>query len=316
MMKMMLGNMKHGSLLLCGLFFMSSCIDEDLSGCPPFSKDIVLSYQLEIAQDVELGFSSDITSLHLGFWNTPVSLTSETFLKENDIPDDLLFSVTLPVDNYSHIAIANDDGKEGNYTAFGSSLENVVLEGNYLGSDTVSVSDRPVYSGSLSMNMEMNYENERYNVILSTVSSKYIIKVNHPSTLKDIKCYIKGIKQGYYSWNRLWVYSEKLVADATEYVESSEANDFTEYCFYTFPTYGIPSKAGEMQDGWWKLYFYSKLGDKIVQHIFTVKEPVMAGNVFEGTFSITEQSGEAVDVSAGVEIDTDWEPGNDFNIEM
>ena len=90
----------------------------------------------------------------------------------------------------------------------------------------------------------------------------------------------------------------------------------SDFEFYAFPTQVPAMRATPLEPGWWKLYLYSELGDKIVEHIFTIKEPVEPGQVFEATFNVTEQGGEAVDVEAGVEFDPDWEPGGDFEIEM
>lgn len=47
-----------------------------------------------------------------------------------------------------------------------------------------------------------------------------------------------------------------------------------------------------------------------------MKEPIEAGRVLDATFTITEEGGEAIDVTAGVEINTDWKPGNDYEWEM
>lgn len=310
-------NMFYGSLLIAGMSSLTSCIDEDMSDCPPFSKEIVITYQLEVAQDVELGFSNDVNSLHLGFWNTPSSLFRERVIPKSEFPQDLIFRVTLPVDNYSHIAMANCEQQDGTHSPFPQKLADAVLKRNNILPDTTTAAAQPAYTGNLVMNMAMNYDNEIYKVTLSPASAKYVIHVNHPETLKDMKCFIQGTKAGYAGWEQVWLENGKLVTDASEFVTRADTGENTEFSFYAFPTAGnIAVKAGEMQDGWWKLYFYSKLGDKIVQHIFTVKEPVAAGQVFEGTFNVTEQGGESVDVETGVEFDPDWKPGNDFDIEM
>ena len=47
-----------------------------------------------------------------------------------------------------------------------------------------------------------------------------------------------------------------------------------------------------------------------------MEDPIRAGRVLEATFNISDGSGEAVDVTAGVEINTDWKPGNDYDQEM
>lgn len=310
-------NLFYGSLLLCCAGCLASCIDEDMSDCPPFSKEIVITYQLEMAQDVDLGFGTEMESLHLGFWNTPSSLYSERIIPESDLPEDLIFRVTLPVDNYSHIAMANCVQHDGSHISLGQNLENAAFRRIFVQPDTVMAAEHPGYSGNLVMDMGMNYGDETYRVLLSPVSSKYEIHVNHPATLTGMKCFVQGTKESYLGWGQEWTGSGNTVTDASAFAARETSGESTEFTFYTFPTTGEKVvRSGEMQPGWWKLYFYSELGDKTVQHIFTVKEPVAAGKVFKGTFNVTEQGGEAVDVNAGVEFDPDWKPGNDFDIEM
>lgn len=306
----------YSLLFLPSVLFLSSCIDEDTSDCPPFSKEVVITYQLEVAEDVDQGFSSDINSLHLGFWDTPLSLHTDQLKDKSEFPDDLVFRVTLPVNNYSHIAVANSAQHDGTFNTYPDKIADAVYRRNYVLTDTVFASVHPAYAGNLVMNMGMNYEDETYKVVLTAVSSKYVIRVNHPSSLKNIRCYISGIKQGHSCWDRTWVENDKLVTDASAHCKEStgEASCFS---FYAFPTAETAAtKADGTQEGWWKLYFYSELENKTIQHIFTVKQPVAPGQVFDATFSLTEQGGEAVDVDAGVEFDPDWKPGNDFDIDI
>lgn len=164
------------------------------------------------------------------------------------------------------------------------------------------------------MNMEKGFETDHYEVLLTAASSKYVLHVNRPATLKNMKCYIQGTKQSYAAWDKVWAYNEKVRTNASAYGTHGETT--SDFEFYAFPTQVPAMRATPLEPGWWKLYFYSELGDKIVEHIFTIKEPVEPGRVFEATFNVTEQGGEAVDVDAGVEFDPDWEPGGDFDIEM
>lgn len=319
-MKMMhRNNIFYGSLLLISMSGMTSCIDEDLSDCPPFEKEVDVTYQLEVAQDVDLGFSNDVNSLHLGFWNTPSSLYRERTFSKSEFPENLIFHVTLPVDNYSHVAMANCEQQDGSHMPFPKNLADVAFYRTLISQDTIAADAQPAYTGNLVMDMGMNYDNETYRVMLSPVSAKYVIHVNHPSTLKDVRCFIQGTKSGYTGWEQTWLANEKLVTDASRFAQRGGDDMTTGFSFYAFPTLdevAVRAADAEMQEGWWKLYFYSRLDDKIVQHIFTVKQPVAAGQVFEGTFNVTEQGGESVDVETGVEFDPDWNPGNDFDIEM
>lgn len=290
----------------------SSCIDEDLSDCPPATKDAEILYKLEVAQDVALGFSDEVHSLHLGFWNTPSSLFREVVVPQESLPADMIFRVTIPVDNYSHIAVANgENSADGAYVPYPSNLSEALVSQPTSTADVISATGIPAYVGSLQMNMEKGFETDHYEVLLTAASSKYVLHVNRPETLKNMKCYIQGTKQSYAAWDKVWAYNENVRTNASAYGTHGETT--SDFEFYAFPTQVSVQRATPLEPGWWKLYLYSELGDKIVEHIFTIKEPVEPGQVFEATFNVTEQGGEAVDVDAGVEFNPDWQPGGDHD---
>ena len=305
-------NIFYGSCLLLSVMGFTSCIDEDLSDCPPATKDAEILYKLEVAQDVALGFSDEVHSLHLGFWNTPSSLFREDVIPQESLPADMIFRVTIPVDNYSHIAVANGESSTvGAYSPFPSNLSEALVSQPTSTADVISATCIPAYVGTLQMNMKKGFETDHYEVLLTAASSKYVLHVNRPATLKNMKCYIQGTKQSYAAWNKVWAYNEKVRTNASAYGTHGETT--SDFEFYAFPTQVSVQRATPLEPGWWKLYLYSELGDKIVEHIFTIKEPVEPGQVFEATFNVTEQGGEAVDVDAGVEFNPDWQPGGDHD---
>lgn len=309
---MMQKNIFYGSCLLLSVMGFTSCIDEDLSDCPPATKDAEILYKLEVAQDVALGFSDEVHSLHLGFWNTPSSLFREDVIPQESLPADMIFRVTIPVDNYSHIAVANGESSTvGAYSPFPSNLSEALVSQPTSTADVISATGIPAYVGTLQMNMKKGFETDHYEVLLTAASSKYVLHVNRPVTLKNMKCYIQGTKQSYAAWDKVWAYNEKVRTNASAYGTHGETT--SDFEFYAFPTQVSVQRATPLEPGWWKLYLYSELGDKIVEHIFTIKEPVEPGQVFEATFNVTEQGGEAVDVDAGVEFNPDWQPGGDHD---
>lgn len=305
-------NIFYGSCLLLSVMGFTSCIDEDLSDCPPATKDVEILYKLEVAQDVALGFSDEVHSLHLGFWNSPSSLFREDVIPQESLPADMIFRVTIPVDNYSHIAVANgEQSVDGAYSSYSSNLSEALVSQPTSTADVILATGNPAYVGTLQMNMQKGFETDYYEVLLTAASSKYVLHVNRPATLKNMKCYIQGTKQSYAPWDKVWAFNENVRTNASAYGTHGETTSNFE--FYAFPTQVPVQRATPMEPGWWKLYFYSELGDKVVEHIFTIKVPVEPGRVFEATFNVTEQGGEAVDVDAGVEFDPDWQPGGDHD---
>lgn len=224
----------------------------------------------------------------------------------------MIFRVTIPVDNYSHIAVANgEQSANGAYSSYPSNLSEALVSQPTSTADVISATGNPAYVGTLQMNMQKGFETDYYEVLLTAASSKYVLHVNRPATLKNMKCYIQGTKQSYAPWDKVWAFNENVRTNASAYGTHGETT--SDFEFYAFPTQVPVQRATQMEPGWWKLYFYSELGDKVVEHIFTIKEPVEPGRVFEATFNVTEQGGEAVDVDAGVEFDPDWQPGGDHD---
>ena len=88
---------------------LTACVDEDLSDCPPNveMREITVSYQIDLQHGVDPEFEAELLSLHLGFWNSPQNLYRDLVFQPEDMPEELFFKVTLPVDNYDHLAVAN-----------------------------------------------------------------------------------------------------------------------------------------------------------------------------------------------------------------
>lgn len=297
---------------------LAACVDEDLSGCPldVETREITVSYQIDLHEGVDPGFDNELHSLHLGFWNSPQSLYRDLVFQPADMPEELVFKVTLPVDNYDHLAVANhnNDRVGGGLHAFGQTLAEVAVDETPIAPDTIKALAYAPFAGRLSMRLE-DEGTEHYTVLMSPVAGKVVLHVNHPATMKNIKCYLSRTQHGFKCWEGTFFGNDRLRTDATDF-KVTEDERLTEFEFYSYP-----SRAGEVYRraeaaGRWKLYFYSECGNKIIQHIFTVEDPIESGRVLEATFNITEQGGEAVDVTAGVEIDTDWSPGNGYDQEM
>ena len=67
-------------------------------------------------------------------------------------------------------------------------------------------------------------------------------------------------------------------------------------------------------DGW-NVYLYTDYGSKVVMHRFNISAPVEAGRVLNVDFNIDHGTGTS-EMGTLVEIDTDWRPGNDYEVDM
>ena len=137
---------------------LTACVDEDLSDCPPNveMREITVSYQIDLQHGVDPEFEAELLSLHLGFWNSPQNLYRDLVFQPEDMPEELFFKVTLPVDNYDHLAVANhnNDRVGGGLHTFDNVLEDVVVDETPISPDTVKALAYPPFSGVLSMRME------------------------------------------------------------------------------------------------------------------------------------------------------------------
>lgn len=309
---------RYGMWMACALS-LASCIDEDLSDCPPDveMREVTVSYEIDLQHGVDPEFDDELHSLHLGFWNTPQNLYLDKMYSPDDMPEDLHFKVTLPAGNYDHIAVANhnNDLVTGGTHAFGNDLSAVNVDETPLSGDTVQALAYAPFVGLLSLDLDDNHDGH-YTVLMSPVVGKMKIKVNHPATLANVKCFLSQTKGGFRCWADEYIDNDRMVTDASGFKVTND-RQHDDFVFYCYPTLGQGVRRyATKTTGTWKLYFYSEFEDKIIQHIFTVSDPIEAGRVLEAEFNITESGGEAVDVAAGVEIDTDWKPGNDYEGEM
>ena len=125
---------------MCLLF--ASCIDEDLSNCPGPCGDLTIRYVIQQTDSIDPAFDVGIRSLHAGFWASDGTLYEEYILGEDELPADMLFEITLPADDYSHIVTANCERNDGQHRLFDDDIQAVSFEQPYAGTDTIEAMSR------------------------------------------------------------------------------------------------------------------------------------------------------------------------------
>ena len=295
-----------------------SCIDEDLSKCPPEEREMTVRYSIVIEEGQDSAFVQELTSVHMGFWDNSGTLVHEKTFAQSELPEDLTFTVTLPADRYSHIVTANcQTDADGGHNHFGTTPGDVEFTRPETAPDTIKAMRVPPYSGTLTMDTEDSLRGE-YTVEIHPVVGKMEITVAHREYLTDIRCMVGGTLGGYYCWDDRYEENSRLRTDATE-MRSASGDSVTQFNFYTFPTtdggegasYAPATKA---RSGDWELYIFSycTITGKTIRHKFMIDEPLYPGQVYRNRFEI-----DADDVSdVGVEVDTDWKPGNDMDVDM
>ncbi|MBO8440029.1 MAG: FimB/Mfa2 family fimbrial subunit [bacterium] len=299
-------------------FSAVSCIDEDLSNCPPPDRELHITYRIRLSEDQDESFNQKLTSVHMGFWTADDSLVREVVIPSEELPEDMTFAVTLPVDNYSHLVTANcQRPPSGDHVPFADAITEVAIEQFETGDDTIGAMKIPPYAGLLRINLEDSAQTE-YVVDLRPVVGKMEITLNHSANLSNIRCHVGGTKAGCICWISDWIDNPELITDATAYAAPTDEELTDLYSFYTFPTAageggaaGAPAtKAGA--DGQWMLYFYADYADRTMQWAFTIDEPLYAGHVYRNEFTISEFD----DNETGVEVNPDWKPGTDIDVDM
>lgn len=303
-----------------------SCINEDLSDCPVPADvaDVEVIYRLRVADDGDFTAGGTIRSLHLGFWDTPATLFAEHLMSGDDVPADMTLRVTMPRRDYSHVAMINCDNMlDGSHTPMPDVIDDVLLTQPTITTDTIPPMTAPAYTATIEMPLSTvpAGSTATYEIVLEPRVTRMMLSVKHPATLTDVRCYVSGTKQGYYSRTGRWMENLRLVVDATRCGETEDLVDGldTYFWFYSFPTTAEqPSRADGQDDAAWQVILraYCADEDRTIQYTYTIPRHAYAGRVLRGIFTIDEDGHTTNDLGAGVEVDLDWEPGNDFDVEM
>lgn len=310
------------ALMLALVGASTSCINEDLSDCPVPAEvtDVEIVYQLHFTGDIDFLAGSDVTSLHLGFWDTPANLFAEYIMSEDEVPEDMTYKLTLPRKDYRHVAMVNcQNMSDASHRAMTQSVDDVLLTQKETTNDTILAMTHASYTAATDVLLD-GYDQPTYTlqVPLYPRVARYMLNVKHPTYFHNVRAYISGTLAGYYCNTGQWLSQPGLTVDASQMAIYDDSEE-TYFWFYAYPILPADAESKTAQqtdgDGTWKLYLYSDWGDQIVQHIFTLHQPVHEGEVMRAIFVINENSGQS-NVGAGVEIDPNWKPGGDYDIEM
>lgn len=322
-MKDLTRRISRSAAILVAVAATTSCIDEDLSSCPvpQTAADVEVLYTLQYnAGDAGFADDGDISSLHLGFWDEPSHLYQERVLDGDALPADRTFRVTLPPANYAHVAMSGCQSQiDGTHTPMPQVVAGVLLSQPEARPDTLDVMTVPSYTGTLEMDLTTLTEGVRhFEVDLWPRVGRVIVTVTHPDDMTNTRCYVSGDRDGYYPWTGDWRDNDGLVTDMTPRRDEPDAGT-TAFDGYLWPTASAPDGKGARQvtdggDGW-NVYLYTDYGSKVVMHRFNISAPVETGRVLNVDFNIDHGTGTS-EMGTLVEIDTDWRPGNDYEVDM
>lgn len=302
----------------------TSCIDEDLSDCPPdvpSGRMITIEYEVQ-AQAISDAFEGTITTLDVGFWETPVTLTHSDHITSNEMPDNI-YKVTVPLKSYNHMALANVSSSsihQKSESPFETEMELSELRLKHTEDGYIPPVGSEIFIGHLVMNLNEIEEEEtdvRYHVPLYPCVSMIEMQVLYPENYKNVRAYIEGTACCYKMATKTYEYDDNLLLDLNDDVTSQDDTQ-SSYACIAFPCSGakITKSDGENlpEEYYWKAVFRVDREGRTDQIIYYVSDPsldIREGQLVRAVFDLGK-----ADTTTGVVIDTNWEPGGEYNPEI
>ena len=331
-------SLKRWILLLPGLLALAGCslVDEDLTAC---EAEYQLSYELRLVTNItteletELSLDTEVAvatalkaylnniftdrahDVDLSFYDTEGE--KPRLFHESHIMDANQTSYTLhiPVHQYLHLGLANLEGNgiltlEDSDTGTGSHLQQQVA-------DTLPTHKRGVFSARAHMDIKEG-EDQRFNVNLYMANcAASLVLDTLGSKVKDIKVYAAGFATAFDVADSVYrfQYTPVIRADKIEVTEPG-----SEVCFATvnFPSRVPELKAVDNEETYWQFRVYCTLPDgTITETKLSVKRPLLPAKLDILKAKVYGNGAlEPGDHTVGVDVNIDWKPGMDHEVDM
>ena len=331
-------SLKRWILLLPGLLALAGCslVDEDLTAC---EAEYQLSYELRLVTNItteletELSLDTEVAvatalkaylnniftdrahDVDLSFYDTEGE--KPRLFHESHIMDANQTSYTLhiPVHQYLHLGLANLEGNgiltlEDSDTGAGSHLQQQVA-------DTLPTHKRGVFSARAHMDIKEG-EDQRFNVNLYMANcAASLVLDTLGSKVKDIKVYAAGFATAFDVADSVYrfQYTPVIRADKIEVTEPG-----SEVCFATvnFPSRVPELKAVDNEETYWQFRVYCTLPDgTITETKLSVKRPLLPAKLDILKAKVYGNGAlEPGDHTVGVDVNIDWKPGMDHEVDM
>ena len=331
-------SLKRWFLLFAGLQALVGCslVDEDLTAC---EAEYQLTYELklvtnitteletELSLDTEVAVASALKAylqniftdrahdVDLSFYDTEGE--QPRLFHERHIMDANQTSYTLhiPVHKYLHLGLANLEGNgiltlEDSDTGTGSHLQQQVA-------DTLPTHKRGVFSARSHMDIKEG-EDQRFNVNLYMANCATALVLDTlGSSVKDIRVYAAGFATAFDVADSVYRFQHTPVIRADK-IEVTEPG--SEVCFATvnFPSRVPELKAVGNGETYWQFRVYCTLPDgTITETKLSVKRPLLPAKLDILKAKVYGNGAlEPGDSTVGVDVNIDWTPGMDHEIDM
>ena len=331
-------SLKRWILLLPGLLALAGCslVDEDLTAC---EAEYQLTYELRLVTNItteletELSLDTEVAvatalkaylnniftdrahDVDLSFYDTEGE--KPRLFHESHIMDANQTSYTLhiPVHQYLHLGLANLEGNgiltlEDSDTGTRSHLQQQVA-------DTLPTHKRGVFSARAHMDIKEG-EDQRFNVNLYMANcAASLVLDTLGSKVKDIKVYAAGFATAFDVADSMYRFQHTPVIRADK-IEVTEPG--SEVCFATvnFPSRVPELKAVGNEETFWQFRVYCTLPDgTITETKLSVKHPLLPAKLDILKAKVYGNGAlEPGDHTVGVDVNIDWRPGMDHEIDM
>ena len=300
----------------------TSCIDEDLSDCPPDEPEgrtVAFEYQVQ-AETVSDAFDGTIRTLDVGFWNTPSSQTFADRISADEMPGNI-YRVTLPMDEYRHLAVANhptDDTMLDPASPFEEEMAASELRLKQTADGYIPHIDREIYAGYTSVDLTATEGDHVIPVKLYPCVSKLRIHVLYPEEYDNVRAYVDGAGCCYHPADDTHEHDNTLLLDLNG-VATEISGTQTDFECFAFPTSGEKDTGTKANTGlpdtyYWKAIFRVEREGRTDQMTYYISDPDMdlrEGQLTEVTFDLSK-----AETTTGVVIDLGWEPGGVYDPEV
>lgn len=331
-------SLKRWILLVPGLLGLASCslVDEDLTAC---EVEYQLDYELQLVTNItteletELSLDTEVAvatalkaylnniftdrahDVDLSFYDTEGDLPR--LYHEHHIMDASQTSYTLhiPVHRYLHLGLANLEGNgiltlEDSETGAGSHLQQQVA-------DTLPTHKRGVFSARSHMDIREGEDQQfRVNLYMANCAASLVLDTLG-SRVKDIRVYAAGFATAFDVADSVYRFQYTPVIKADK-IEVSEPGSELCYTTVNFPSRVPETKAGEDEETYWEFRVYAFMPDgTITETKLSVKRPLLPSTLDILKAKVYSSGAlEPEDMTVGVDVNIDWRPGMDHEIDM
>ena len=340
---MILSKIQTTLCLLLALWLTGNCIDEDLSNC---GVEAQISYTLEIVAELEAEleaqldttsdpekqselkkkftdalnsiFTTTMSDLELSFYDSD-SLMAKHELVPGENLVGKTYTVYLPLADYSHIAIANI-GDEQTLQRNGNDKAHTFTIGHTNPADTVDSHIEGVFRGQLDFTIAD--ANQHMYVPLRLINSATIVNlypVDEVTEIGDLEVYIKGTADGFQCRDSVYNYPAQQHT-RTNIMRAGRAIGAYGVSFPSTSTNAISrTDSDTSSDAIWQVDAYITNADgTTTKNTINITKSLDPGKAFviNGTVGSDGSITLTTTLNAYVAIETNWKPGNDFEIEI